>query len=414
MEINNFTLLFIVAVVINIGIHLWLSRRHIQHILAHRDQVPKAFSDSIPLEAHQKAADYTVAGQRFGIFELFLGTTFLLIWTIGGGFDLLDRFWRQFEWSSITTGVAVLLSTFVIMGILDIPSSLYRTFVLEERFGFNRTTMKTFVTDMIKQTLLMFAIGAPMIWLVLWLMENAGDLWWLYVWLVWMGFSLLMMWAYPTFIAPLFNKFEPLTDDELRSRIEALLKRNGFSSQGIFVVDGSTRSSHGNAYFTGFGANKRIVFYDTLIDDLEGDEIEAVLAHELGHFKRKHIIKQVGFMSVISMAGLALLGWLTKQDWFYHGLGVSQPSIYMAMLLFLTVSPVFSFFLGPLMAKLSRKFEFEADQYAFEHADSNKLISALVKLYKENANTLTPDPLYSAFHDSHPSAPVRIAHLQSM
>lgn len=414
MEINNFTLLFIAAIVINIGIHLWLSRRHIQHILAHRDQVPKAFSDSIPLEAHQKAADYTVAGQRFGIFELFLGTTFLLLWTIGGGFDLLDRFWRQFEWSSITTGVAVMLSAFLIMGILDIPSSLYRTFVLEERFGFNRTTVKIFVTDMIKQTLLMFAIGVPMIWLVLWLMENAGDLWWLYVWAVWMGFSLLMMWAFPTFIAPLFNKFEPLSDEELRSRIEALLERNGFSSKGIFVVDGSTRSSHGNAYFTGFGANKRIVFYDTLIDDLEADEIEAVLAHELGHFKRKHIIKQVGFMSVISLAGLALLGWLIKQDWFYHGLGVSQPSIYMALILFLMVSPIFSFFLGPLMARLSRKFEFEADQYASDHADSNKLISALVKLYKENANTLTPDPLYSAFHDSHPPAPVRIAHLEAM
>lgn len=411
---NNFTTLFIAVIIINIGIHLWLSRRHIQHILTHRGQVPAAFTDSIPLEAHQKAADYTVAGQRFGMFELFLGTIFLLLWTIGGGFDLLDGFWRGFEWSPIATGVAVLLSAFAIMGILDIPSSLYRTFVLEERFGFNRTTIKTFVTDMIKQTILMFAIGAPMILLVLWLMENAGDLWWLYVWMVWMGFSLLMMWAFPTFIAPLFNKFEPLADESLRSRIEELLERNGFSSQGIFVVDGSTRSSHGNAYFTGFGANKRIVFYDTLIDDLEADEIEAVLAHELGHFKRKHIIKQVGFMSVISLTGLALLGWLIKQDWFYNGLGVSQPSIYMALILFLMVSPIFSFFLGPLMAKLSRKFEFEADQYASEHADSNKLISALVKLYKENANTLTPDPLYSAFHDSHPPAPVRIAHLESL
>ena len=411
---NNFTTLFIAAIIVNIGIHLWLSRRHIQHILAHRGEVPAAFTDSIPLDAHQKAADYTVAGQRFGIFELFLGTVFLLLWTIGGGFDLLDNFWRGFEWSPIATGVAVILSAFAIMAVLDIPSSLYRTFVLEEKFGFNRTTIKTFVTDMIKQTLLMFAIGAPMIWLVLWLMENAGDLWWLYVWLVWMGFSLLMMWAFPTFIAPLFNKFEPLSDETLRSRIEALLERNGFSSQGIFVVDGSTRSSHGNAYFTGFGANKRIVFYDTLIDDLDGDEIEAVLAHELGHFKRKHIIKQVGFMSVISLTGLALLGWLIKQDWFYNGLGISQPSIYMALILFLMVSPIFSFFLGPLMAKLSRKFEFEADQYASEHADSNKLISALVKLYKENANTLTPDPLYSAFHDSHPPAPVRIAHLQAL
>lgn len=414
MEMNNFTTLFFAAITINIGIHLWLSRRHVQHILNHRAEVPTAFTNSIPLEAHQKAADYTVAGQHFGMFELFLGTIFLLLWTIGGGFELLDTFWRGFEWSAITTGVAMLLSTFAIMGILDIPSSLYRTFVIEEKFGFNRTTLKIFLSDMFKQTLLLFVIGAPLIGLVLWLMENAGELWWLYVWMVWMGFSLLMMWAFPTFIAPLFNKFEPLENNELRTRIEALLERNGFSSQGIFVVDGSTRSSHGNAYFTGFGANKRIVFYDTLINDLETDEIEAVLAHELGHFKRKHIIKQVAFMSMISLTGLALLGWLIKQDWFFNGLGISQPSVYMALILFLMVSPIFSFFLGPIMAKLSRKFEFEADEYASQHADANKLISALVKLYKENANTLTPDPLYSAFHDSHPPAPVRISHLEAL
>ncbi len=414
MEMNNFTTLFIVAIIINVGIHFWLSRRHISHILSHRAQVPNAFSDAIPLDSHQKAADYTVAGQRFGLFELFLGTLFLFAWTIGGGFDLLDQFWRGYQWSSITTGVAVLLSSFAIMAILDIPSSLYRTFSIEERFGFNRTTMKIFFSDMIKQTFLMLLIGIPMIWMVLWLMENAGEKWWLYVWIVWMSFSLLMMWAFPTFIAPLFNKFEPLADENLRSRIEALLERNGFSSQGIFVVDGSKRSSHGNAYFTGFGANKRIVFYDTLIDDLEVDEIEAVLAHELGHFKRKHIIKQVAFMSVISLTGLALLGWLIKQDWFYTGLGISQPSIYMALILFMMVAPIFSFFLGPLMAKLSRKFEFEADEYASKNADATKLISALVKLYKENANTLTPDPLYSAFHDSHPPASVRIAHLESL
>ncbi len=414
MEINNFTLLFFAAMAINIGIHLWLSRRHIKHILAHREQVPSAFLDSIPLDAHQKAADYTIALQRFGVFELFLGALFLLIWTVGGGLDLLDRFWRGFGWSAISTGVAVMISAFAIMAILDIPSSLYRTFVIEERFGFNRTTFRTWLSDLIKSALLMLVIGVPLLWLVLWLMENMGEYWWLYVWAVWMGFSLFMMWAYPTFIAPLFNTFEPLTDEELRSRIENLLQRNGFSSKGIFIVDGSRRSSHGNAYFTGFGSNKRIVFYDTLIDDLEAEEIEAVLAHELGHFKRKHIIKQVTFMSVISLGGLALLGWLMKQDWFYHGLGVSQPSIYMALLLFLMVSPIFSFFLGPLMAWTSRKFEFEADEYASRHSDAKKLIRALVKLYRENANTLTPDPLYSAFHDSHPPAPVRIKHLEKL
>lgn len=413
MEFNNFTTLFVLVIVINVVINFWLSRRHIKHIQLHREQVPAAFAESIPLKAHQKAADYTVTRERFGLIELGIGTLLLLIWTIGGGFDLLDELCRGFGLSSLMTGVVFMLSAFLIMGLLDIPSSVYRTFVIEQRFGFNRTTVRVFVTDMIKQTLLMVCLGVPMLWLVLWLMENAGDLWWLYVWLLWMGFSVLMMWAYPTFIAPLFNKFEPLSDESLRSRIEALLQRNGFSSKGIFVVDGSKRSSHGNAYFTGFGANKRIVFYDTLINDLEADEIESVLAHELGHFKRKHIIKQVGFMSVISLAGLALLGWLIKQDWFYHGLGISQPSIYMALMLFLMVSPVFSFFLGPMMARLSRKFEFEADAYASEHADSDKLISALVKLYKENANTLTPDPLYSAFHDSHPPAPVRIEHLRA-
>ncbi len=414
MEFNQFTSLFIIALVINVGIHIWLSRRHINHILQHREQVPAAFADSIPLDAHQKAADYTVAREQFGLIELAIGLVLMLAWTLGGGFELLDRLWRGAAWGPIATGVAVMLSAFMIMSLIDIPTSLYRTFSIEQRFGFNRTTMATFFGDMVKQAGLMLILGVPLLGLVLWLMHNAGEFWWLYVWLVWMGFSGLMMWAYPTFIAPLFNTFEPLKDDNLRTRIESLLSRNGFASNGIFVVDGSKRSSHGNAYFTGFGSNKRIVFYDTLIDDLDGDEIESVLAHELGHFKCKHIIKQMVFMAVISLSGLAILGWLMQQAWFYQGLGVSTKSIYMALLLFLTVSPVFSFFLGPMMAKLSRKFEFEADAYASQHADAETLISALVKLYKENANTLTPDPLHSAFHDSHPPAPVRIAHLRSM
>lgn len=413
VEFNQFTSLFIIALLIHAGIHIWLSRRHINHILKHREQVPGAFADSIPLNAHQKAADYTVARERFGLIELGIGLIFLLGWTLGGGFEWLDQQWRALGWSSITTGVAVMLSAFLIMAIIDIPASLYRTFNIEQRFGFNRTTMQTFMMDLVKQTVLMLILGVPLLALVLWLMDNAGDYWWLTVWCVWMGFTGLMMWAYPTFIAPLFNKFEPLKDDTLRSRIETLLERNGFASNGIFVVDGSKRSSHGNAYFTGFGANKRIVFFDTLIDDLDVDEIESVLAHELGHFKCKHIIKQMIFMALISLGALAILGWLIQQEWFYTGLGVSTPSIYMALLLFLTVSPVFSFFLGPMMARLSRKFEFEADAYASQHADAETLITALVKLYKENANTLTPDPIHSAFYDSHPPAPVRIQHLRA-
>ncbi|MGB5536125.1 MAG: M48 family metallopeptidase, partial [Thiogranum sp.] len=285
--------------------------------------------------------------------------------------------------------------------------------VIEERFGFNKTTLTTFIGDMAKQTLLMLILGVPLAWAALWLMQESGQLWWLYLWLLWAGFSLLMLWAYPAVIAPLFNKFTLLDDENLQQRIQSLLDRCGFKSQGIYVMDGSRRSGHGNAYFTGMGQNKRIVFFDTLLKTLEADEIEAVLAHELGHFKRKHVQKRIMTMMLMSLAGLALLGWLIEQSWFYQGLGVQQPSNHLALLLFLMVSPVFTIFLQPLFSWFSRRHEFEADDYAATQASATDLIRALVKMYKENASTLTPDPLYSAFYDSHPPAPVRVAHLST-
>jgi STE24 endopeptidase len=408
---NVFTLIFVVVIVLNVGLQLWLSQRHIRYVAAHRDRVPDAFKARIPLSAHQKAAHYTITRTTFAQYELLIGTVLLLIWTLGGGLNLLDTAWRQLQLPGLITGVAVMLSVYAIVAVLDLPLSAYRTFVVEQRFGFNRTTPRTFVMDVLKRSVLLLIIGTPLAALVLWLMNNAGDRWWLYVWIAWMIFSLVMTWAYPVFIAPLFNRFRPLDDEDLRNRIEALLTRSGFSSKGIFVMDGSLRSTHGNAYFTGFGTHKRIVFFDTLLKELEHKEIESVLAHELGHFKRNHIIKKIVLMASLSLLGLALLGWLIELPWFYHGLGVSQASVHIALILFLMVAPVFSVFLQPILAALSRKYEFEADDYAAQHSDPVSMIGALVKLYKENAATLTPDPLYSAFHDSHPPAPVRVAQL---
>jgi len=299
------------------------------------------------------------------------------------------------------------------MSLLDLPFSLYHTFVVEERFGFNRSTLGVFFGDLLKQGALLLVIGGPLIALALWIMEASGGLWWLYVWAVWMAFSLIMFWAYPAVIAPLFNKFSPLDNEALKQRIQALMDKCGFRSKGIFVMDGSKRSGHGNAYFTGVGSNKRIVFFDTLLESLKPEEIEAVLAHELGHFKLKHIQKRLLSTFALSLVALALLGWLAGQDWFYHGLGISQASPWMALMLFMMVLPVFTFFIQPLMSLLSRKHEFEADAYAVQQSNGTDLIHALVKMYRENASTLTPDPLYSAFHDSHPPAPVRIAHISA-
>jgi STE24 endopeptidase len=411
VPMNTFSWIFVLALTAGWVLQLWLIRRQRAHVLAHRAEVPEAFRAQIPLEAHHKAADYTAAKLRLAEVELAAGALWLGLWTLGGGLNMLDQLWRALAWGQLATGVAFTLSTVAIMALLDLPFSFYRTFVIEQRFGFNRTTPRLFAADLGKQALLLLALGAPLSALVLWLMQTTGGLWWLYVWLVWAGFGLLMMWAYPAFIAPLFNKFSPLTDEALRQRIQILLQKCGFTSNGIFVMDGSRRSGHGNAYFTGLGTNKRIVFFDTLMSQLQPAEIEAVLAHELGHFKRRHVQKRLFQGLVFSLAGLALLGWLINQPWFYTGLGVQQPSLYTALVLFLLVAPVFSLFLQPAFAWLSRRDEFEADDFAAEQSDARALAEALVKLYKENANTLTPDPVYSAFHDSHPPAPARVSHL---
>lgn len=407
------TVAFILALVLAFLIQNWLDQRQIKHVQSHRDKVPDDFADRISLAEHQKAADYTLAKTRFGVIEQIVATFLLLAWTLGGGLEILDQSWRSIELSAIQTGMLVMLSFILISTLLEAPLSAYRTFNIEQRFGFNKMTLSLYISDTLKQSLLTIVIGAPLLWVVLWLMQHMGTMWWIYVWAVWMGFSLFMLWAYPAFIAPIFNEFSPLEDSDLRTRIESLLNRCGFTSNGIFIMDGSKRSSHGNAYFTGLGKNKRIVFFDTLLSSLEPDETEAVLAHELGHFKRKHIQKRIVSMAIISLIGLAILGWLMQQPSFYTGLGVSESSQYMALLLFMMVSPLFSLYLQPLFSFFSRKHEFEADAYAAKQSEASKLIQALVKLYKENASTLTPDPLYSAFHDSHPPAPVRIAHLNA-
>ena len=411
---NSFSIVFLSLLGIMQAVQMWLSWRHLRHVRSHRHAVPAPFKGKILLRAHKKAADYTVAKGRFGLLDATLGNLLLVLWTVGGGLDFLDQTVRAADLNPLLTGTVFMLAAFLIMGVLDIPASLYLTFVIEQRFGFNKTTFKTYVADLAKQTALLLVIGAPLLMAVLWLMLEMGALWWLYVWLLWTGFTLLMVWAYPSVIAPLFNKFTPLAKGKVQQRIQTLLKRTGFKTRGIFVMDGSRRSAHGNAYFTGFGKTKRIVFYDTLLTTLREKEIEAVLAHELGHFKRHHVLKRMLLTFTLSLAGLALLGWLLRQEWFFHGLGMEHASTYAALTLFLLASSVFTFFLSPIMAWGSRRHEFEADNFAAEQSDAKSLVSALVKLYKENASTLTPDPIYSAFYDSHPPAPVRIAHLQGL
>ena len=410
---NFFTYIFLFSLFAGIFVQWFLVQKHINCVRSNRNDVPEAFNDKISLEAHQKAADYTEAKVKTGLFELIIGSALLLLWTLAGGLQFLDNWLRTFGMSEILTGTALILSIFAIMAILELPLSLFKIFKIEQSFGFNKMTPKIFFVDLLKNTLVGFLIGAPILLFVLWIMENSGTYWWVYVWFTWLTFSLLMMWAYPAFIAPIFNKFRTLENDELKTRIENLLARNGFKSNGIFVMDGSTRSTHGNAYFTGLGANKRIVFFDTLIDELSYDEIEAVLAHELGHFKCNHIRKRISLLAAIFFIGLGILGWLINQAWFYNGLGIEQMSTYIALLLFVMISPAFTFFLQPIFSFISRQHEFEADDFAAGQAQTENLITALVNLYRENANTLTPDPLYSAFHDSHPPAPIRIAHLKN-
>ena len=410
---NLFTYIFLFSLCLGILIQWILVQKHINCVRSNRNNVPEAFNEKISLEAHQKAADYTEAKVKTGLVELVIGSALLLLWTLAGGLQFLDNWLRTFGMSEILTGTALILSVFAIMTILELPLSLFKIFKIEQSFGFNKMTPKIFFVDLLKNTIVGFLIGAPLLLFVLWIMENSGTYWWVYVWFTWLTFSLLMMWAYPAFIAPIFNKFRALENDELKTRIENLLARNGFKSNGIFVMDGSTRSTHGNAYFTGLGANKRIVFFDTLMEELSYDEIEAVLAHELGHFKCNHIRKRISLLAAIFFIGLGILGWLINQVWFYNGLGIEQMSTYTALLLFVMISPAFTFFLQPIFSFISRQHEFEADDFAANQAQTENLITALVSLYRENANTLTPDPLYSAFHDSHPPAPIRIAHLKN-
>ncbi|TXL00441.1 peptidase M48 [Methylococcaceae bacterium HT1] len=409
---NTFTYIFLIALVLSYSVQFWLSRRQSAHVLKQRTEVPEAFTKSITLEAHQKAADYTIEKGKLGDIDSVVGIVFLLALTLGGGISLVFNYWASFELSPIMAGIASLGSVFAIMSVLELPTTLYQTFVIEEKYGFNNSTVKQFIIDQLMQLALIAIIGLPLLALILWVMDALGSSWWVWTWAILISFSLLMSWLYPTLIAPLFNKFTPLEDGTLKDRINQLLERCGFSSNGIFIMDGSKRSGHGNAYFTGMGSNKRIVFFDTLAESLDDDEMEAVLAHELGHFKRKHVIKMLVASSIMSLISLGILGWLITQNWFFTGLGVDIPSNAAALLLFMLVSPAFTTFMTPISAYFQRKFEFEADDFAAEHAQASKLISGLVKLYKENASTLTPDPLFSAFHYSHPPAAIRIAHLE--
>jgi STE24 endopeptidase len=409
-----FTLVFLAALALSTTARLWLTQRHIRHIAANRQAVPAEFAGSISLASHQKAAEYNIARARVLRIETLTAAALTLALTLGGGFQLLSELCeRAFGLGGYAHGIALIVSVVVVSSAVDLPFSLYRTFVIEARFGFNRMSLRLFVFDLIRVAVIGALVGVPLALAALWLMAKTGPLWWLAVWLLWVGFNLLFLLIYPAFIAPLFNKFSPLDDADLRTRIESLLAKCGFRSRGLFVMDGSKRSSHGNAYFTGFGAAKRIVLFDTLVSRLAASEIEAVLAHELGHFSLHHVWKRMAVASAASLALLWVLGWLMRQEWFFAALGVSSPSTAMALILFFTVAPAFTFMLRPLASLYSRLHEFQADAYAARFADASDLVRALVKLYQDNATTLTPDPLHSAFYDSHPPASVRIARLQS-
>jgi STE24 endopeptidase len=417
MSSQTFSFLFVCFLVLSLAVRFWLGSRHIRHILAHRNAVPPEFAEKIPLAAHQKAADYTIAKTKIGLVMSLVGASVLIGFTLLGGLQALSMALLKFTGAGMVYQLALLVAFVVISGAIDLPFDYYAQFVLEEKFGFNKMTLRLFVTDLLKGALLGAAIGLPLAWVILMLMEKSGDSWWFYAWLVWTGFQLLMLVLYPTLIAPLFNKFMPLEDLSLKLRIEKLMARVGFASKGLFVMDGSKRSAHGNAYFSGFGAAKRIVFFDTLLSRLAEQEIEAVLAHELGHFKLKHIVKRMLVIFALSLAFLWLLGYLKTQAWFYVGLGVDPMLLAgndaMALILFALALPVFTFLLSPLTSISSRKHEFEADAFAATHSDAQDLVSALVKLYEDNASTLTPDPVYSSFYDSHPPATVRINKLLS-
>ncbi len=418
MQASVLSLVFAGALLTSVLVKFWLATRQMRHVATHRDAVPAPFADTVTLAAHQRAADYTLAKGRFGLLSMAFGAAVLLGWTLLGGIDLLNVAIReaiQPRFGPMAYQL-VLLACFALIGsVLDLPFELYSTFRIEQRFGFNRMTWKLYVADMLKGALVGTLIGLPIAALMLWIMGATGGLWWLWAWGAWMAFNLLILVLYPTVIAPLFNKFEPLADDSLKARVQSLMTRCGFAAKGLFVMDGSKRSAHANAYFTGFGASKRVVFFDTLLSKLSPGEVEAVLAHELGHFKHRHVLKRIGSMFAISLAALALLGWLSTQTWFYAGLGVrpsmGAPNDAIALLLFLLVTPVFGFFISPLFAQLSRKHEFQADAYACQLASGHDLAGALLKLHEDNAATLTPDPLYVRFYYSHPPASERLAAL---
>jgi len=414
------TLLFSAALVLGLLTKFYLASRQIRHVARHRDAVPAAFAGTISLASHQKAADYTITKARFGLLELAYGAAVLLGWTLLGGIDALNQALAGTNlaaWGSLVPQLALLAVFGLVSGLLDLPFTLYSTFRIEERFGFNKMTFRLWLADLLKSTVVGVVVGLPIVALILWLMGSTGSWWWLWAWGAWMAFNLLILVLYPTVIAPLFNKFQPLEDETLKARVTALMQRCGFAAKGLFVMDGSKRSAHANAYFTGFGASKRVVFYDTLLKQLSPDEVDAVLAHELGHFKHKHIIKRIGSMFAMSLAGFALLGWLSTQVWFYTGLGVrpnmSGGNDALALLLFLLAVPVFSFFISPVFALFSRKHEFEADAYAIAQTDGKDLQSALLKLYQDNASTLTPDPVFVKFYYSHPPASERLARMGS-
>ena len=416
-----FTVIFATVLLAGLLVRFYLASRQIRHVMKHRPAVPLAFASTISLASHQKAADYTVAKARFGLLEMAFGTAVLLGWTLLGGVDALNRALNStflVQYGPLATGLALLAIFGAISSVIDLPFRLYSTFRIEEQFGFNKMTLNLWLGDLAKSTLVGVVIGLPVVALMLWLMRSAGALWWLWAWGAWMGFNLLVLVLYPTVVAPLFNKFKPLEDESIKTRVTALMARCGFAAKGLFVMDGSKRSAHANAYFTGFGAAKRVVFYDTLLKQLNPAEVDAVLAHELGHFKHKHIIKRIVSMIAVNLVGFALLGWVSTQTWFYTGLGV-RPSLSggneaLALLLFMLVVPLFSFFIAPWFAQSSRKHEFEADAFAISQTDGKDLASALLKLYQDNASTLTPDPIFVKFYYSHPPASERLSRMNRL
>jgi STE24 endopeptidase len=421
LTVGTFAFVFLAALSATLVARLWLSRRQVAFVTAHRDEVPAAFASRIESAAHRKAADYTVAKQRLSMVESAVDAVVLLLMTLGGGLALLLAWTESVDVSPLWRDILLLAGLAVVSGAVSVPFSWWQTFRIEERFGFNRTTLRLWLADLAKALAVGIALGLPLALVALWLMRNAGALWWLWVWLAWMGFQMLMLVLYPTVVAPLFNKFSPLPAGPARERIEALLARCDFAARGLFVMDGSKRSAHGNAYFTGFGRARRVVFFDTLLSRLAPEEVEAVLAHELGHFKLRHVVKRIAWSAVLSLAFLALLAWLATKPWFYAGLGIPEDQLAVAMtrpgvalVLFMLALPVFTFALVPLTSLYSRKHEFEADAFAAQHASAAALTQALVKLYEDNAATLTPDPVHSAFYDSHPPAAVRVARLASL